>query len=116
MCGGEVSAWHRSGVSNERGLSRIGVLRNIYRVSVWLGTGELDDLPPLLGIVDDELAEIGGRAGKHRATEIGKPRLQLGIGERGVDLRIEFRDDVRRRVFGRAETGPLARLETRQEF
>src|SRR5215471_13306810 len=34
-----------------------------------------DDVAPLLGFVGDELAEVGGRCRKHRATKFGKPRL-----------------------------------------
>src|SRR6476469_1250189 len=48
--------------------------------------GRPDHLAPLLGFVGDELAEIGGRAAEHRAVERGKPGLELGIGECGVDL------------------------------
>ena len=46
-----------------------------------LDTGELDHLAPLLGLVGDELAEIGGRAGEHRAGQFGKPCLYLRIGK-----------------------------------
>src|SRR5262245_10449865 len=50
-------------------------------VSVRLDVGRPDHLAPLLGFVGDELAEIGGRADKRRASKVGKPRLYLGIGE-----------------------------------
>ena len=49
-----------------------------------------DHLAPLLGFVGDELSEVGGRARKHRATEVGKPRLHLGIGKGCVDLLVEL--------------------------
>src|SRR6516162_6282968 len=84
--------------------------------SLGLRAGELDDLPPLLGIVSDELAEVGGRARKDRATQVGKPRFQPRRGEACIDLRIEFRDDLGRRVLRRAEANPLTRLETRHEI
>ena len=35
-------------------------------------------------LLGDELSEVGGRAGKHRAAQIGKPRLQIGIGEASI--------------------------------
>ena len=38
-----------------------------------LMAGELDHLAPLLGFVGDELAEVGGRARKRRAAEVGEP-------------------------------------------
>ena len=44
------------------------------------------------------------------ATEIGKPRLDLGIGKAGVDLLVEFLDDLCRRGLGRADAEPGARL------
>src|SRR5262249_2647683 len=84
--------------------------------SLGLRAGELDDLPPLLGIVSDELAEIGGRARKDRATQGGKPRIQPRLGEACIDLCIEFRDDLGRRVLRRADANPLTRLETRYEI
>ena len=47
-----------------------------------------------------KLAEVGGRARKHGAAQIGKPRLNLGIGEGGVDLVVELVDDLGRRALG----------------
>src|SRR5262245_21316921 len=47
---------------------------------------------------------------------VGKPRLQLGISEPRIDLAIELINDLGRRVFGRTEANPLARLETRHEI
>ena len=54
----------------ERRLWNIGPLA----VSLRLDAGELDHLAPLLGFLGDQLAEVGGRARKHRAAKIGKPR------------------------------------------
>ena len=48
--------------------------------SLPLEAGELDHLAPFLGFGCDELSEVGGRERKHIATDVGKPRLQLGIG------------------------------------
>jgi hypothetical protein len=54
---------------------------------------ELDHLAPFLSFVRDELSEVGGRARQQRAAQIGKPRLDLGIGKPGVDLLVELVDD-----------------------
>ena len=58
--------------------------------SVRLNVCRPDYLGPLLGFVGDQFAEVGGQAGNHRATKIGKPRLHVGIGEGRVDLRVEL--------------------------
>src|SRR5262249_441571 len=73
------------------------------RRSLRLDARELHHLAPLLGLICDELSKVGGRERKHIATDVGKLRLQLGIGERGVDLPVELVDDLGRRIFGRAE-------------
>src|SRR5262249_32449223 len=52
------------------------------RGSIRFNAHELDNLAPLLGFLSDELAEGRGRAGKHRAAQIGEPGLDFGIGER----------------------------------
>jgi hypothetical protein len=39
-------------------------------------------LAPFLSFVGDQLVEVGGRAGKCGGAQLGKPRLNLGIGER----------------------------------
>jgi hypothetical protein len=44
----------------------------------------VDNLTPLLGFVGYEPSERGGGTGKHRAAELGKPRLDLRIGEAGT--------------------------------
>src|SRR6186713_39803 len=49
------------------------------RGSLRLDVGRPDHLAPLLGLVGDELAEVGGRKREHVAAQFGKPRLQLGI-------------------------------------
>src|SRR5215470_13121383 len=89
---------------------------SVTRRSLELCAGELDYFAPLLGIVSDELAEVRDRAGKYHAPKVGKPRLQLGISEPRIDLAIELINDLGRRVFGRTEANPLARLETRHEI
>ena len=76
--------------------------------SIRLDAGELDHLGPLFGFFRDELAEVGGRAGKRRAAQVGKPRLDLRIGEARVDLPVELVDDLGWRVPGRADAVPGA--------
>jgi hypothetical protein len=45
----------------------------------------LDNLAPLLSFGDDVLAEIGRRARQRRAAQLGKPRLDFGIEQSGID-------------------------------
>src|SRR5258707_2593371 len=68
-----------------------------------LDVGCPNDLGPFLGFIDDELAEIGGRARKYRAAGFSKALLQLGIGQAGVDFLVELVNDRRRRVPRRTE-------------
>src|SRR3981081_2032669 len=75
-----------------------------------------DHLGPLFGFFGDELAEVGGRERKPRAAEVGKPRLERGIGESPVDLLVELVNDPGRRVLGRAEAKYRARLVARDEL
>jgi hypothetical protein len=63
-----------------------------------LDTSKLDHFGPLLGFVGNQLSEVGGREHERGATEVGKPRLELGVGEARIDLGIEFSDDLGRRV------------------
>jgi len=63
--------------------------------SLRLDVGHPDHLAPLLGFVRDQLAEVSRRARKWRAAQIGKPRLDLGICERGVDLLVAPVDPAR---------------------
>src|SRR5207302_10683871 len=72
----------------------------------------LDHLAPLLGFVGDELPEVGGRAGQRCATQLGKPRLDLGVGEARVDLPVELIDNLEGRVPGCDNAEPNARLVT----
>src|SRR5262245_35856840 len=76
-----------------------------YGTSSWacrslrLDVGGPDDVAPLLRLVGDELAKVGGREREHVATQVGKPHLDLGVGEARVDLPVELVDDFSRRVF-----------------
>src|SRR5262249_14032509 len=74
--------------------------------SVWLNARELDHLAPLLDVISDEVAEVGGRASKRRATQISELCLDLGISERRVDLLVELLDNLNGRVSRRADTPP----------
>src|SRR5262249_61911868 len=74
--------------------------------SLQLDIGDPDHLAPLFGFVGNQLAEIGGRAGKHRAAEIGELRLEVVIRNADIDGRVQFFDDLSRRVFRCADAGP----------
>src|SRR5215831_8701364 len=84
--------------------------------SLRLDVGRPDYLAPLLGFVGGELSKVGGRAWKHRAAQVGKPRLELGISEGGIDFLVEFRDDFGGRAFGRADPVPKTCLVARHKF
>src|SRR6476660_7921350 len=84
--------------------------------SVGLDAGRPDHLTPLLGFIGDELPEVGGRTRKYRAALVGKQLLELGIGERVVDLPVEPADDLGGRVLRRTDATPEARLVVRHEI
>src|SRR5215472_3373591 len=92
--------------------SEMPVTRRSFRLDVECP----DDVAPFLRFVGDELAELAGREREHVATEIGKPRLQLGVGQGRIDFLIELVDDLRRRVPGRADAEPTARLVARHKI
>src|SRR5262249_2467848 len=74
---------------------RLRYSRNgIYGISfsLLLDACELDHLAPLFGFLGDEPAKVCGRDDKRRASKVGKPRLDLGIGEGGVNLSVELVD------------------------
>ena len=60
-----------------------------------------NDVAPLVDNFGDELAEISGAHRHRHATEIGEPRLDLGIGKSSIDLLVELVDDFGGRVPGR---------------
>src|SRR5262249_5072409 len=84
--------------------------------SVQLDAREFHHLAPLIGFVDDELAEVGGRPRNHHYAKVGETRLDLGIGEARIDLFVEPVDNLRGRVLRRADAEPLACLITRYEI
>src|SRR5262245_10514800 len=77
---------------------------------------ELHDLAPLLGFGRDQFREVGRRAPKRSDAHIGEPPLELGIGESGIDLRVEIVDDLGRRIPRRAQTPYGARFVSRNEL
>src|SRR5262249_32257464 len=83
--------------------------------SLRFDAGGLDHLGPLLGIFGDDRAEVGGRAGTHGPTKVGKPCLDFGIGEARVDLFVELVDDLCRRIPGSTDPLPTGSLVARNE-
>src|SRR5262249_22647567 len=84
--------------------------------SVRLDVEGLDHLAPLLGLIGDELAEVGGRTRKHRAAEVSEMGLHLRVVESRVNFLVELVNNLRRCVLGRADAIPLARLVARHEL
>src|SRR5262249_50307684 len=84
--------------------------------SLCLDIGSPDHLAPLLGVVGDQLTELGRRARKHRAAEVDKACFQPGIGEARIDLDVELVNETGWRVFRRMHADPLAPLEARHEI
>ena len=68
-----------------------------------------DHLGPLLGFLGNERPEIARRATENNAAEVGELSLQLGIGEAGIDLLVEFIDDLIGRVLCLLYTSPSPR-------
>ena len=81
--------------------------------SIRFDIGGTDHPGPLLGLVGDQLLEIGRRACKHRSAQLGKPRLHLRIGESCIDFFIKLVDDVRGRAPRRADAEPGVHFVTR---
>jgi hypothetical protein len=77
------SAWPGHPPFAEREVMECGLTEP---TSLRLDVRRLDHLAPFLGLVGDELTEIGGREREHVATEIGNPRLHIGVGKSSVDL------------------------------
>ncbi len=62
------------------------------------------------------MTEVGRSAREHRGAEVGEARLQLGIGEAGIDRLVERTDDFGGRALGRTDAVPGTRLVARHEF
>src|SRR4029077_4581627 len=71
--------------------------------SLRLEAGEFDHLAPLLGLLGDQLAEVGGRAGNRVTVKISHPSLHRWIDERRVDLAIELLNDLGWGALGNAD-------------
>src|SRR6516162_9583139 len=75
-----------------------------------LDVGRADHFAPLFGFLLKPPRVIRGRAAGDAAAQVGKPQLQFGVRQRGVNLLVQFVDDLRGRVFGRADTYPCSRI------
>src|SRR5262249_16921657 len=95
---------------------RTAVMECAPRGSLRLDARGLDPLGPLLGFVGNELAEVGGRADKRCASQVGKLRLDFGIDKARVDHRVELVDDLGRRVLWCADTEPETRFVARHKL
>src|SRR6516165_10481068 len=62
------------------------------------------------------LPNSGGRSCKRRVAKVCNPRLHRGIGKNGIDLLVEFLDDIGRCIHWRADTQPRARVVPRQKI
>src|SRR6516165_3040384 len=94
-------------------------LRNVWprsRQSLRFDVSELHHLGPFLNVFGDELAEFDGRTCKRRIAKVCNPRFHRGIGKNGIDLLIEFLDDIGRCIHWRADTQPRARVVARQKI
>src|SRR5262245_39929361 len=83
---------------------------NLMHESLRLDVGGPDHLGPFLGFLRDKFAELGGRARQRRTTHLAKARLELGIGERGIDLLVELPNDLSGRARRHADAVPVACL------
>src|ERR1700716_676220 len=59
---------------------------SIVARSIWLDIGRPDDLAPLLGMFNNECAELGGRACERLQAQIDEPRLELHAGKGLIDV------------------------------
>src|SRR5262245_56384529 len=71
--------------------------------SLRLDPGELDHFAPLLGLVDNQLAELGRRSRQRRAAEVGEARPHLGVGKRHVNFLVQLLHDLSWRIPRRPE-------------
>src|SRR4029453_11655675 len=87
-------------------------LRLRIPVSSWLYIGRQNHPAPLLDLVGDQFAKVGGGPAKSRAPQIGKPGLEFWIGDAGVDFLVQFFDDFLRRASWTANAVPCTCLVT----
>ena len=84
--------------------------------SLRLDVGGADHLAPLLGVVRNEFAELGGRGCIGLQAQINEPGLELRASKRLIHELIEDRDDLRGRRRRRADPLPTARLVAWHKF
>ena len=83
------------------GVARGDQIDRTSNASIGFEARKLDHLRPFLSFVGNELAERRSRSRKYRHTRVGKPPLDVGIGEASINLSVELIDDVDGRVLGR---------------
>src|SRR6185295_7155370 len=62
------------------------------------------------------LPKSAGEPASTAPAQVGKASRQLGVCEASINFLVEFVEDLRGRVLGRADTGPCARLVTWQKI
>src|SRR5215510_2134897 len=77
-------------------LSEMPVKLRSFRLDVC----RADHLAPLFGFLLKPPPVIRGRAAGDAAAQVSKPQLQFWVRQRGVNIFVQFVDDLRRRVFG----------------
>src|SRR5262249_27292196 len=80
------------------------------RGSFRLDAGKLERLGPFVDSPRDHACKLGGRASSRRVADLGKSRLQVRIGEAGIDLSVELVDDLGGDIPGNTNSVPAARL------
>src|SRR5215510_3300095 len=81
------------------------------RLLLWLDAGILDHLAPFAELVLDQHRELLGRARKGLEPGIAESRLHPGAVDDLAQLRVELRDDIRRRAGRRENAGPGIHIE-----
>src|SRR5262249_33734181 len=97
-----------------RGSFMISLPRTLW--SLRLDVGRHDHLAPFLGFVGDELAEIGRRASKHRAAQIGKPCFEFWICNADIDFLVQSFDELCGRALRSTNAEPCTCLVVRQRL
>src|SRR5262245_61962940 len=108
----------RGGASDIRRTKRYGKSSrsSAETSSLRLDVGGPDHLAPFFSFLLKPPPVIRGRAASDGTAQVGKPHLQFGVRQRGVNLLVEFVDDLGRRVFGCADTYPCSRIVARHKL
>src|SRR5262245_41466797 len=104
--------WHLRGLLSRGWASEPRSGSGLFRLDV----DRPDHLVPLLRFLSYQPAEVSGRARKYSAAQIGKARLELGIGEARIDLLVELLDDHDRRGLRCTDAEPDARFVAGHKF